>query len=433
MRKVNRVLMAALVAAGLVSMTDGTLLPSAAAAAAAEGQKLGAKIVKPLKAAQEAMNAKNWDLATASLDEARAIEPKSPYEAFMVDELGWYVLLQQKDYVGAAAALERAVASGFVPPTDLPQRTKALAQLNYQTQNYPKAIEFGNRFLESTPGDAEIGVLVAQAYYMQKDYAGTRAAVAKLTAGQAKPSEQLLLLGLRSNYELKDRAATVQSLEALVRHYPQPKYWEDLLSNQLYLTKGDREMRALYRLMDDTRTLDKPEEYSEMAGVLVTGGFPTEAQGILERGMSANLFQGDARTRAESELSRARSGADADRKELPGAAQSLAAARTGNEMVSIGKLYFSVGEHAKAADAIQKGLAKGGVTDADDANALLGIALARSGKATEARTAFDAIRDPKLAEVTRYWKLYLDASAAPGATSAPAPAPADAAEPTAGS
>ena len=426
MKKANLVLMAALAAAGLASVTGSMLLPTAAAAA--EGQKLGAKIAKPLRAAQEAINAKNWDEALANLEGARAIEPKSPYEAFMVDELGWYILLQKKDYAGAAATLERAVGSGFVPPADMPQRTKALAQLNYQTQNYPKAVEFGNRYLGLAPGDEDIGVLVAQAYYMQKDFAGTRAAVAKLTAGKAQPSEQLLLLDLRSSYEMKDRAATVKALEALVQHYPQPKYWEDLLTNQLYLTKGDREMRALYRLMDDTRTLDKAEEYSEMASVLVTGGYPTEAKGILERGVSANLFQGDARTRAESELARARSGAEADRKELPGAAQALAAAKTGNEMVSLGKLYFSVGDHAKAAEAIQKGLAKGGVTDADDANALLGIALSRTGKSAEARAAFDAVKDPKLAEVTRYWKLYLDASAAPPA----AAAPAETAQPPAG-
>lgn len=426
MKKANLVLMAALAAAGLVSVTGSMLLPTDAAAA--ESQKLGAKIAKPLRATQEAINAKNWDEALASLEGARAIEPKSPYEAFMVDELGWYILLQKKDYAGAAATLERAVGSGFVPPADMPQRTKALAQLNYQTQNYPKAVEFGNKYLGLVPGDEEIGVLVAQAYYMQKDYAGTRAAVARLTSGKAQPSEQLLLLDLRSSYEMKDRAATVQALEALVQHYPQPKYWEDLLTNQLYLTKGDREMRALYRLMDDTRTLDKAEEYSEMASVLVTGGYPTEAKGILERGVSANLFQGDARTRAESELARARSGAEADRKELPGAAQALAAAKTGNEMVSLGKLYFSVGDHAKAAEAIQKGLAKGGVTDADDANALLGIALSRTGKSAEARAAFDAVKDPKLAEVTRYWKLYLDASAAPPA----AAAPAETAQPPAG-
>ena len=416
MKKTNLVLMAALAAAGLVTVGGGAMLP-AVAVAAESAPKLGAKIVKPLKAAQDAMNAKNWDEAMARVEEARAIEPKTPYEAFMVDELGWYVLLQKKDYAGSAAALERAVASGFVAPEDLTQRYKALGQLNYQTQNFDKAIEFGNKYLESMPGDAEVGVLVAQSYYMKKDYAGTWATVQKLTAGAAKPSEQLLMLGLRSNYELKDRAATVKSLESLVRHYPQPKYWEDLLTNQLYQTKTDREMRTLYRLIDETRTLDKAEEYSEMASTLIAGGYPTEAKQVLERGLAKNVFTGDAKTRAQSDLNRARSGADADSKELPGADKALATAKSGNEMVATGKLFFSVGDYTKAADAIQKGIAKGGVADIEDANALLGIALVRDGKLAEAQAAFNAIRDPKLAEIARLWNLYLDTTS-PAATPA---------------
>jgi tetratricopeptide (TPR) repeat protein len=417
MKKTNLVLMAALAAAGLVTAGGGTLLPTVAVAAE-PAPKLGAKIVKPLKAAQDAMNAKNWDEAMAGIEEARAIEPKTPYEAFMVDELGWYVLLQKKDYAAAAAALERAVAAGFVAPADLPQRYKAIAQLNYQIQNFDKAIEFGNKYLESAPGDTDIGVLVAQSYYMKKDYAGTAATVQKLTAGAAKPSEQLLMLGLRSNYELKDRAATVKLLESLVRHYPQPKYWEDLLTNQLYQTKTDREMRALYRLIDETQTLDKAEEYSEMASTLITGGYPTEAKQVLERGMAKSVFTGDAKTRAQSDLNRAKSGADADSKELPGADKALAAAKSGNEMVAMGKLFFSVGDYTKAANAIQKGVAKGGVTDIDDANALLGISLVRNGKPAEARAAFSAIKDPKLAEVARLWNLYLDTTASEAATPA---------------
>jgi tetratricopeptide (TPR) repeat protein len=110
-----------------------------------------------------------------------------------------------------------------------------------------------------------------------------------------------------------------------------------------------------------------------------------------------------------------RSAADADRKELATADKALAAANTGNEMVAMGKLFFSVGEYAKAADAIQKGLAKGGVTDTDDANALLGIAHARSSRYPEALAAFGAIRDAKLNEVARLWKLYVETKQAPAA------------------
>lgn len=412
MKKANLVLAAALAAAGVTSVATGLLTPATAIAQAAP-QKIGAKMLKPLKAAQEAIGAKNWEGAIASLTEAQAIEPKTPYEAFMVDELGWYARLQTKDYKGAEEALARAVASGFVAEADVPQRNKALAQINYQLQDYAKAVEYGDKYLAAAPGSADIGALVAQSKFLQEDYAGARASVDQVTAGQAKPDEQLLLIGLRSNYELKDRPGTVRSLEALVRHYPATKYWEDLLNNQLYETKTDRDLRAVYRLIADTKTMDRPDEYSEAAATLMTGGFPTEARQLLEQGVSAGVFQGESLARAQADLTRARSGADSDRKELPGADQAVAAAKTGNEIVAMGKLFFSVGEYGKAADAIQKGLAKGGVTDADDAHMLAGIAYSRAGKSTEALAAFDAVKDAKLAEIARLWKLHAETSVAP--------------------
>jgi tetratricopeptide (TPR) repeat protein len=423
MKKANMLLVAALAAAGVVGVTAGALVPATATAAEAAKPKLSASIVKPLKAAQDAMTAKNWDEALVHIKEAQAVQPQTPYDTFMVDELGWYVQLQKKDYAAAVVALEGAVNSGFVAPADLTQRLKALAQLNYQIQNYPKAIEYGNKFLEAAPGDRDVGVLVAQSYYLQKDYTSARAAVQKLTAGVAKPSEQLLLINLRCNYELKDRPGTMQAIEALIRSYPKPKYWEDLLTNQLYETKGDRELRNLYRLMDQTNTLDKPEEYSEMANVIFTGGFPAEAAKILELGMTAKVFTGDALAREKSDLDRARTAAAADSKDLPGAAKALAAAKTGNEMVAIGKLYFSAGDYANSADAIQKGLAKGGVTDTDDANALLGVALVRAGKTADARAPFGAVKDPKYAAITRLWVLYLDSTATAAAEPAAAAPP----------
>jgi outer membrane protein assembly factor BamD (BamD/ComL family) len=429
MKKANLVLIAAMAAAGLTGVVGGSLLPVTAAVAASKDkaaakQKLSPAVAKPLMAAQTAMNAKDWDAALTQLQAAQAVEPKTPYDAFMIDELGWYIQLQKKDYAQAAAALERAVGTEFVAEADRPQRLRALTQMYLQTQQYPKAIEFGTSYLQTNPGDTEIALALAQARYLSDDFAGAKTAAEQLIAAGGQPPEAALLLALRANYELKNDAGTTAALEGLVRHYPQPKYWEDLLNNQLFRTKDDRGLRALYRLMDDTGTLDKPDEYSEMGASLITGGFPNEAKQVLERGLSTATLDGAAKTRAQADLDRARSGAAVDAKDLPNAEKQLAAAKSGNEMVAIGKLYFSAGDYAKAADAIQKGLAKGGVTDADDANLLLGIAQSRSGNATAAAAAFDAVKLPALAEVARLWKLKLEAAPAPAAPpAAPAAAP----------
>ncbi len=58
------------------------------------------------------------------------------------------------------------------------------------------------------------------------------------------------------------------------------------------------------------------------------------------------------------------------------------------------------------------------MTDADDANMLLGIALFRSGKPADAAAAFGAVKDPKMTEVARMWKLKLESDAANAAAPA---------------
>jgi len=416
MKKANLVLIAALAAAAASGVVAGSLLPATALAASKAAQnQVGEKVGKPLTAAQAAMNAKNWDEAMVHIKEAQAVEPKTPFEQYQINEFAWRVEVQQKQYPEAAAALSQVIDSGFVPADSLGQYYKVATQLNLENKNYPKAIELGNKYLAMSPDDKETALQVAQAMYLQKDFAGAKAAAEKLVASSTPPSEPALQLLLRSNYELKNDAGTMQALEQLVRYYPQPKYWSDLLTNQLFRTKEDRGLRALYRLMNDTNTLSKGEEYAEMGTTLIAGGFPNEAKQELSRGLSANLLQGAAKTRAEADLARATSLAAADAADLPNAEKALASAKTGNEMVATGKLYFSSGDYPKAADAIRRGLAKGGVTDTDDANMLLGIALARSGNNADAAAAFSAVKDAKMTDIARLWKLKVETPAASAA------------------
>src|SRR5574340_412183 len=90
MKKTNRVLMAALAAAGLIGAVGGSiLLPETAVAASKEKEKappISDKVRKPLAAAQEQITAKNWDQAAIHVQEALAVEGKTPYEEYQVND-----------------------------------------------------------------------------------------------------------------------------------------------------------------------------------------------------------------------------------------------------------------------------------------------------------------------------------------------------------
>ena len=152
MNNANHLLKAALAAAGLVGAVTMSALPVIAVAQDPKPPKLNAKVQKALAGAQEAIQAKDWAKATADLDTARAVEGKGPYDEFMISELSGFVQLNQKDYAAAAASFEATVKSGYVPAADLPQRNKVLSQLYFQTENYPKAIEYGNQGRDAVLG-----------------------------------------------------------------------------------------------------------------------------------------------------------------------------------------------------------------------------------------------------------------------------------------
>jgi tetratricopeptide (TPR) repeat protein len=401
--KATWVLSAALAFSGALGITATLLAPAVAQAQ----QKVGPKVGTPLKAAQDAIKKKNWNGALAKIKEAQAVQPRSAFEDYTINELLWYVYLQQGRNADAARLLEQQIASGQMPAGEKVQRNKTLAQLYFRAGNYGKAIQSANQFLKSVPSDQEMQVLVAQAYYQQKDYKNALATADRLVKGSQKPSEDVLQLMLRSSYELKDAAGTARALESLLKFYPSPDTWNRVLGGYIEQTNHDHELLALYRLSENVGALTKGAQFIDMSQALVVSGFGIEAQRIMEKGIADGLFQGEEMTRAQRTLDAAKRKADVQRKALAGADQALAAAKTGDAAYEVGKMYFSAGDYAKSTAAMRKAIATPGLSESDDAHELLGIALARQSKNAEAAKAFDGVKDPKYAEVARLWKLHL--------------------------
>jgi tetratricopeptide (TPR) repeat protein len=399
--KATWVLTAALAFTGVAGVSAALLAPAVAEAQ----QKVGPKVGVPLKAAQEAIQKKNWNGALAKIKEAQAVQPRTAFEDYKINELLWYVYLQQGRNADAARLLEQQIASGQMPANEKVQRTKTVAQLYFRAGNYAKAGQTASQYLKSVPGDQEAQLLVAQSYFQQKDYKAAVAAANRLIKPGQKPSEDLLQLLLRSNYELKDDAGTTAALEQLLTYYPSPETWSRLLDGYIAQTNHDHELLALYRLSEDVGSLTKSRQYLDMAQALFVGGFAIEAERIMDKGLAAGLFEGEELTRAQRTRDTAKRKADQDRKALATADKALASAKTGSDAYKVGQLYFSAGKYAEATQAMSKALSMPGLEDKDDANMEMGIALARLGKKAEATKAFDAVKDPKFAEVARLWKL----------------------------
>lgn len=398
MRKASFVLSSMLATAGWLGIAGSMVVP-----ATAEAQQVSQAVGVPLKAAQEAIGKKRWDQALAKIREADAVAGKSAFDQYKINEMLWYVYLQQGRNADAAKVLEGQLGSPQMPANEKVQRTKTLAQLYARAGNYAKAAQTAQNYLKSVPGDKDMQLLVANAYYMQKDYKGAIAAAERIIKGGGTPSQDLLQLVLRSYYELKDSEGTARTLEQLLKHYPTQDTWVRVIDGYLKQTKDDAQLVSLYRLADDVGALKEPRQYIDMTQALVIIGFGQEGERMMQKGIAANVFQGEELNRAKRTLDAAKRKGDEERAEL--AKAQLANAKTGEEAAAIGRLYFSAGDYAKAASALEQALAKGGVQDVDGTNMLLGIALKRGGNKAGAAKAFDAIKDPKVVEIAKLWKM----------------------------
>lgn len=400
MTKASFVLSAALRAAA-VTLAGAALVPAVAVAQ----QTVSAKVGDPLKAAQTDIGRKRWDSALQNIRKAQAVQPRSAYEDYKINELLWYVYLQQGRNADAAKLLEQQIASGQMPAGERTQRMKTLAQLHFRAGNYPKAIQVSNDYLKAVPGDREVQMMVAQGYYQQKNYKSAISTAERLARG-GQPSEDLLQLILRSNYELGDKAGTAKALEQLLRHYPTPETWKSLLKTYFNQAKGDDQKLALYRLSQDVGALEKSSDYFDMAEALIVEGFPAEGRRVIEAGVTAKVFTPEEEKRVQRTLDTAQRALDKQSAETAAATKAVAAGTSGEDMYKAGRLYFGQGDYSKAVDALRKALAKGGVSNPDDANMLLGIALTRSNRNSDATKAFTQVKDPQLAEIARVWALH---------------------------
>jgi len=396
---------AIIAAAGLVAATP---------AFAAEGKQTNsAKLAKPLKEAHDDLNAKKYADAIAKLREAEGMAGKTPYDQHLINDMLGFAYARTQNYAEAAKAWEAELDDGFIPQSEVPTRVRQLAEANYQIKNYDKAIEFGLRAIKGGFADEELRTLVGQAYYLKGDWKNTLHFEEgliddKIKNGQTPKNESLQLV-LSACIKLSDSACETRALEKIVTYYPKPDYWYQLLFTMRQQTSGNEaNLLQTYRLMSEVDVLRSPEDYSEMAQLALEQGSPGEAQHILEKGIAKGVFT-DPRAKAKNQrlLESAKKAAATDQASLQRIEKEADAAPTGAKNVGLGLAYLGYGQYDKAAEALAKGIAKGGLRNESEARLLLGIAQLKAGHKEDATKSFHAVKgDPSLERLGNLWSLH---------------------------
>ncbi|HET8710151.1 MAG TPA: tetratricopeptide repeat protein [Spongiibacteraceae bacterium] len=375
-------------------------------------KQVSAKVGKPLQEALQLVRAKDFKGAKAKLDEAREASKKSAFDEYKINEIASYVAFNMGDPNTAVKALDSMLDSPEASAADRQRILDQLSKFEYQSKDYTNAIKYGSRYLKDVGPNIDIALLVAQAYYLQKDYPQAINATQSLIrmanqAGQTEKKEWLDLLRSAQQLAGKDDDANA-TLSVLLTKYPSPEYWRDTFIIEQNKGRGsDRKNMELLRLKMVTGVL-KDSDYMEMAQLGFALGFPGDAKMILEKGFANKVLgTGNDKDRENRLLAKAQTDSAADQKSLAAFEKEANAASNGEADIKLGFAYETYGDYQKAIDVMKRGLKKGNLKAEDEAHFLLGVTYFNAKKTSDAIAQFKAVpADSKLASLARLWIIY---------------------------
>ncbi len=383
------------------SQAAGKQMPSRAAA-------------KQLKAAEEAIHAKKYDVAQAKLKEVQALSEKTAYDEYLVNEMQGYLDTRAKNYPAAEKDLEGSLNSGFMKPAEVPARVKELATINLDIKDYGKAIDFGQRAIKGGFADDATYQVIEQAYYLKGDQRATLRFVNDYVDQQVKagktPKENSLKTIMSACIALKDANCEQHAFERLVLYYPKGDYWGNLI-NSLFSSddyKEDVPKLQLLRLAFDVNVLKNPPDFTDMAQLDLDQNNAGEAVRVLQKALDANVFT-EQREKAKNEriLAAAQKRVAADQAALPQLTTQAGSAPNGQPNVALGLTLLGYQQYPQAVTALQQGIQKGGLQNPANAQLLLGIAQLKAGNKDDALKTFHSVKgDPKFERLAGLWALH---------------------------
>jgi Anaphase-promoting complex, cyclosome, subunit 3 len=394
----------------LLSLLAMPLLPGTVTAAdQPAGPTVSKGVAKPLKAAQDAMTAKNYDEAIAKIKEVQAQGgEKTAYDNFAMNIMLFQAYSAKHDMASAVPILAIAAQSQYASAEQKKVWLKNIALFYFQEKDYNKALDAANDAVKNGVNDLDVLNLIAKSQYLLGKYKEAAITMQEVVGKQDKPDEESLKLLWQFDLKANDTAGAAKAVEKLVAYYPKPEYWANALASLVNADTKDAHLQLnVYRLMSDVGVLKRGGDYAEMADIALDEGYPGETQSVLQKAFAENVFteQRD-KDRYQHLLDGAKQRAAADQAALPKSEQDALAAPNGDRLVQVGAAYLSYGQNDKAIAAITKGIAKGNLKYPEEANLLLGIAQLRSHNAADAQRSFEKVGASSNSGYARLGKLW---------------------------
>ena len=410
--------------AGLVGLA---LLAPAGFAQAQEGEKeeqktrrseaMSERVHRRFSRAQEALELEDYATAEALLREITELRGLTPYERAQTNNFYGFLHIEKEDYPSAIRSFLGVIEIGG--PGEIPeglyyQTIRTLSQLYMQVENYPEAIRFARRWIDSqespVPRDY---MLLAMAYFQIEDWRNARdnvlLAIEKARQTGLEVEENWWRYLLAAHWELEAFPEALEVSKILLTTWPKKQYWMQLQG--LYsIVEDEANQFAAFWSCYEQDLLDRSNELVTMAQLFMLAEVPYKAAVVLQEGLDSRAIEETAVNYRL--LAQAWQMAREDRKALDPlrkAAESEEDVEDKGELyVRLAEIYNALGDYEDCASAARQALGEGELKSEGRTYMLLGQCLFEQEKFDEAGDAFTrASRDSDTRRTATQWQNHL--------------------------
>jgi tetratricopeptide (TPR) repeat protein len=348
-----------------------------------QAQAVSKDVYDKIQKAQEQVDAKDYQGALRSLNSLYDPDKLTEYEQANVLNYIGFVYYNMDDVPNAIRTYEKMVAIPSLEPQLAKQTTYTLAQLYTMEEQYQKALQTLDKwFVMETNPAPEPFILKAQNLYQVQRYNDMIEPIQnamRIAREREKPVKEDWYVLLNFAYFQDEDYKQVRDIQKiLLENWPKKRYWFSLAGAYTELGE-DNNLIAAYGAAHDQGMLEKESELVTMAQLYMQAEVPYKAATLLEREMESG--------RVTKRLS--------DDGELD---------------VRLGNTYLNLGNYDECISAVQAGLRKGGLKNADNAQISLGMCLYNKRRYQAAIEAFRAAaKTPRSRKVSQQWISVINA------------------------
>ncbi|TVQ48789.1 MAG: hypothetical protein EA371_04800 [Gammaproteobacteria bacterium] len=400
----------------LLGAGPGGFSPVASAVAQEEEtrqvQALRERVFQGLSGAQERLEEEDYAGARRELDRIRTIQDLNSYERGQILYFTGLIDYQQENLTAAVRAFEQVVALPDLPQGFMNDTLWTLVQLAMATEQYEKALEYGNRWLASAqnPGGDPFYLLAVAHYQLEQyrqsvEYLNRAIEIAERDRDGGAREEWYGLL--RAGYfQLEDTARLREVLELLVTRWPKKEYWTHLSAVYGELGMQRRQVAVLEAIYEEG-LMDRENEIVQLAQLYLQSGGPYKGARILERGMADGIVERNERNYRL--LSQAWMMSQDDRRAIPPLQEAARRSGDGQLYLQLAQSHLNLDQHEQCVEAARAGLNRGGLRRPDTANVVLGMCLYELQQYEPAKTAFRAARsDDRSRRTANQWIEFIE-------------------------